>query len=648
MYAPEYSISPQRKRASTAKSEKMSVELKHALKCLGYRDLDQLQHMFLAKESFLVPWAFFRDTFLFRQEAGMPRASLPGSVTREDILWWYTRYDDGILRYDPNDSDDKSALDDKTASRIDDIDTSAWSVIEHEKHLFVWLLQAFKVGKAKNPYGITYFECRNVCAAWEEVLLPIVNDVREGHDIRGRRHYGELAAFVDKVSPSALAFPEKNVGVRRRDIGKDRSHRVGMLARKKQLDEDDMELRHTYPQFGQVAEKQKVDLKAWIRDKKTVADRKMAMKFLEGSPCPPKKLAECASSWIKSLSFSSLRHQSNDSSHSTPSKKGKEVFGSTRPTPENSPLSKKNESPYGSQRGKTPLNQMGRGNRTPSTELVGVIQRKPSQHEADGLYKAIRTSNPFANDIPKEVVEYTVPASDGMALALNVKQIASSGLNGSMPYNPNKRDVSKESKADVKEGGGSRVYGGIPVGFLEGIYAGTILVDLSLTNDLIQGPDPFFENKHTRSNESVAARRAGKMPATRIPSPVNVGPAGPPKYHPTRPRSPPPYAVEEDDQIPPIPPKNPHRYAASNVKPTTVRIVSKDNIRAALSTHSSQESLAEVAQSNRNVSASSEASCRSNPFAVIGGRGFNTGEYSIHSYNSHMFHRDRIQEGRGH
>jgi hypothetical protein len=192
--------------------EKMTPALKKALDVLNLKDFDALEHHFLSVIAFLKPWSHFRDAFLLLQPGSLPRSSEPDKVRGMDILWFYTNFSDGELRYDPR-ADDATSLFTTDETQYGDFDTTHWGVEEHEKMLYAWLLQEFKVGKGRNPFGFEYFELQNVCTAWKTVFVPIVQEVRASYDSRGRRHYGRLARFIELRNPSRVAFPEGNVVV---------------------------------------------------------------------------------------------------------------------------------------------------------------------------------------------------------------------------------------------------------------------------------------------------------------------------------------------------------------------------------------------------------------------------------------------------
>lgn len=195
----------------TPGKEKLPPRLKHALRLLRLRGgFEGLENHVLGTEAFLKPWSYFRDSFLLVQPRNLQRASQSGEVKGMDILWFYTNFLEGELRYDPR-ADDTTSLFSVDTRKYGTFDNSHWSVQEHEKLLYAWLLQEFRVGKARNPFGFRYFELRNVCTAWAEVFVPIIDAVRASYDVRGRRYYGRLAAFIEERCPSRLAFPEGNV-----------------------------------------------------------------------------------------------------------------------------------------------------------------------------------------------------------------------------------------------------------------------------------------------------------------------------------------------------------------------------------------------------------------------------------------------------
>ncbi|OAG10165.1 uncharacterized protein CC84DRAFT_1256054 [Paraphaeosphaeria sporulosa] len=276
--------------------EKISPNLKKALDVLNLKDLDALEHHFLGMIPFLKPWSQYRDSFLLIQPGSAPRSSETNKVRGMDILWFYTNFSDGELRYDPR-ADDASSLFTTDETQYGNFDTTHWSVEEHEKMLYAWLLQEFRVGKARNPFGFAYFELQNVCTAWRTVFVPIVKAVRDSYDPKGRRHYGRLANFIELRSPSRVAFPESNVSVpqsanphrmvsvtRERGIAVSAQRLIGVAsadtpsktcpATKKSKIFFDQELRDIYPKYGQVVEKPKTNLSEFLANQKARIKRK--------------------------------------------------------------------------------------------------------------------------------------------------------------------------------------------------------------------------------------------------------------------------------------------------------------------------------------------------------------------------------------
>lgn len=284
--------------------EKISPELKQALSLLQLSGLDSLEERFLATAAFLEPWAVFRDSiFLLRPDA-MPRATTIAredrgdGISRTDLLWFYTQFDEGIRRYDPR-ANKYSGEYTTDSSIYGAIDKSNWNVQAYEKHLFAWLLQVFKVGKSRNPWGFDYFELRNICIAWEAVFVPIIDAVRTSYSIRGRRHYGRLALYIEERCPSGLAFPKGNVivpegslisptpyriiSLPKKVIGDDsatfqkRVEGAGMLTRK-HYDDTEKELRDVYPQYGGLVERPKFKhkMEEWLNEQRARADRRKA------------------------------------------------------------------------------------------------------------------------------------------------------------------------------------------------------------------------------------------------------------------------------------------------------------------------------------------------------------------------------------
>jgi len=290
-------------RALLTPHNKLPPDLRHALSLLNLTSLPDLEDRLLSLPAFLTPFSVFRDSILLLAPECMPTPTLikgAGSGTsRLDLLWFYTQFDEGSLRYDRR-ADRYSAEYTSDTSAYGVIDKANWRVDEYEKHLFAWLLQELKVGKAYSPWRFEYFELKNICTAWEDVLVPIVNAVRASYDVRGRRYYGRLALFVEERCPSRLAFPEGNVGVpegglvsptpfrvvsaprrvsagitRKEDALGENGNGNGVLSRR-HYDETEKELRDVYPQYGGLVERPKFKHKMdeWLAEQRARANRR--------------------------------------------------------------------------------------------------------------------------------------------------------------------------------------------------------------------------------------------------------------------------------------------------------------------------------------------------------------------------------------
>jgi hypothetical protein len=280
--------------------EKVPPDLRYALNFLQLDGFEDLEERFLSTDAFLQPWSVFRDFIFLLFPDAMPRATqLRGAtgtgISRLDILWYYTQFDEGTLRYDPRaDKYSEDYTPDRSVYGL--IDKSKWRVEDYEKHLYSWLLQEFKVGKAYSPWRFVGFELKSICTVWEEIFVPIVNAVRSSYDPKGRRHYGRLALYVEARCPSRLAFPDSNVSVSgptsstpfhvvslpkqtldRQDASPHQhpggSH--GILSRK-HYDATERELRDVYPQYGGLVERPKFKhrMDEWLAEQRARADRR--------------------------------------------------------------------------------------------------------------------------------------------------------------------------------------------------------------------------------------------------------------------------------------------------------------------------------------------------------------------------------------
>jgi hypothetical protein len=275
--------------------EKVPPDLRNALNLLQLNGYEDLEERFLSTDAFLRPWSVFRDCIFFKSPDAMPQATQIISigtesdtgVSRLDILWFYTQFDEGTLRYDSR-ADHYSMDYTPDTSVYGVIDKSNWRTEEHEKHLYAWLLQEFKVGKSYSPWRYEFFELKNICTVWEEVLVPIVSAVRASYSPSGPRHYGRLALFVESKCPSQLAFPGSNVDVSEAGALSPTPYRVvsvpkvvkgeaasGMLSRK-HYDATEKELRDVYPQYGGLVERPKFKHKMdeWLTEQRTRAERR--------------------------------------------------------------------------------------------------------------------------------------------------------------------------------------------------------------------------------------------------------------------------------------------------------------------------------------------------------------------------------------
>src|SRR5690349_20579537 len=90
--------------------EKVPPDLRQALRLLNLNKFEDLEERFLSTDAFLRPWSVFRDSLLLHAKDAIPRPTqismaggleVPGGITRIELLWFYTHYDEGNLRYDP-------------------------------------------------------------------------------------------------------------------------------------------------------------------------------------------------------------------------------------------------------------------------------------------------------------------------------------------------------------------------------------------------------------------------------------------------------------------------------------------------------------------------------------------------------------------
>jgi hypothetical protein len=288
-------------------NEKVPSDLRHALTLLQLNGYEDLEGRLISTDAFLRPWSVFRDSVYLLSPDAVQRTTqvIPigtesgDGVSRLDILWFYTQFDEGTLRYDAR-ADKYSAEYTPNTSLYGLIDKSKWRVEEHEKLLYAWLLQEFKVGKGYSPWRFEHLELKNICTVWEEVFVPIVNAVRTSYHPVGRRHYGRLALFIEARSPSSLAFPSSNIGVPEGEKLSPTPYRVVFMPKKttngagttphdhhafeqgvlttKNYDAAEKELRDVYPQYGGLVERPKFKhkMEEWLAEQRARADRRKA------------------------------------------------------------------------------------------------------------------------------------------------------------------------------------------------------------------------------------------------------------------------------------------------------------------------------------------------------------------------------------
>jgi hypothetical protein len=620
--------------------------LNYALDLLQLRDFDALEEHFLKTDAFLRPWAHFRDTFLLMPSRSSGSIELVGRATsKTELLYWYTLFEEGEKRYEPL-ADEAGSQYTTDESKYGLIDRSTWTVGEHEKLLYVWLLQAFKVGKVHNPYGFTFFECRNVCMAWEKVLVPIVAAVRNEYTAKGRYHYGRLAKFIEDICPSRLAFPEGNVGLnltttalaqpigftKRPDLEMDPI--TGVLKNKKVWDEEDKELREVFPQYGQVVERPKVKVRIteWVRDQKSKVQRSKTLNNLE-SGSPGLGLGglwskRTAGGGMKSSKQSSIAHDSDHGSMYQVNSVDNSL-GKKQPK-----RLERDKSDYSLVDNNEPSPRLSF--EKPRYRLYPSPNDKFQRQGSDGVYSSIRSSNPYSyagDDAsifgPGQTHSRQASNHSDRSIAIQA-QAKPSPLD--RPFGGHQRDLSSGSHQWASASATSRP------SYEGNGYGGSVLPTLSETS------------------------LAGNL-QTRIPSPVGsvATDLSLRKYHPIVEKA---VVLAETSPLmnsppPPLPSKNPGRFnsARSHIHPPRSapfaleanmlgpRIISKENIRAALDNLRREDSEESLTSSRRPGQGSVSDQ---HDFARIGGRGLNTGESpTFPTFNKHLFPREGHQTAVG-
>ncbi|CAO2654972.1 Nn.00g117050.m01.CDS01 [Neocucurbitaria sp. VM-36] len=683
---PSLRMSTLREIFSRSDKEKLSSDLKRALSLLQLSGIEALEERFLATDAFLRPWAVFRDSTLLQQPNSMPHATAldisgaAGGVSRLDVLWFYTQFDEDSLRYDPR--ADRSTFEYTTDSSIYGvIDKSQWGVGEHEKHLYAWLLQEFKVGKTYNPQGFQYFELKSVCSAWQEVFVPIANAVRASYHVKGRQHYGRLALFVENRCPSRLAFPGDNVGIAEGDMMSPTPFRVVSMPKKgvnnggsafhtrgnsfgvltkKHYDETEKELRHVYPQYGGLVERPKFKhkMEEWLADQRMRADRRKASERhgevksfqpqvfqgegshhsprMSSTPSTPKRQASYH------VSTSSIKRYSNSIRRSLSLSISKRLSTEEQ----RSPLHGVTRQVYipDDQARDSPLQKQKHINedREQSVSSLGstdtVIKRRPRpdlqqrKGSEQSVYTSICNSNPFTEGTPGVSKTPQPRTSTSGSVFSPMGQL--SAIPRPLNYNDEHGHAIepipfvrlKQSYADVR----------VPS------YEGNDYTDeISLTN--------LHLNRKNSVRTSEPVRLA--KPFTRLPVPIKpipyTGPLRAASKDTNRAEIPQPVAwpgfeSDDDDIAPPIPSKSPERWNpsrghASSSRPQQLvrheshamtRIVSKENIRAALGGISRESSAEELAPPVPKLAYMEGNARKMSPSGT-----------KLQTYNTHMFPR---------
>ncbi|RMZ70608.1 hypothetical protein GMOD_00000725 [Pyrenophora seminiperda CCB06] len=287
------------RRLSVGHKTNISTELKEALALLDLGGVEDLENYFLGIDAFLEPWCVFRDMvlLLYPDQIHKPTtiAKAPGEkgIQRTELLWFYTQYDEGLLRYDARADKDCREYTPNPGSRPHYvIDKSNWGLEEHEKHLYAWMLQALKVGKMKNPWDFDYFKGRSTVSAWENVLVPIIDGVRAMYSPKGKKHYGRLALFIEAMRPSGLAFPAANVEIpasltsstayriasKPKETGDSGDQRKGIT--QKQYREIEKDLQKIFPEYGDLLARPtlKSKMQDWLEMQRASFERMRAAK----------------------------------------------------------------------------------------------------------------------------------------------------------------------------------------------------------------------------------------------------------------------------------------------------------------------------------------------------------------------------------
>lgn len=672
--------------------DKVPAELKGALSLLQLSDLEGLEERFLANDAFLKPWAVFRDSLFVVKPGAITAATAVatsdgdrGGISRTDLLWFYTQFDQNTYRHDPN-------VDTNSVSCA--IDKRDWRVEEYEKHLFAWLLQTFKVGKAHNPWGFDYFQLRNICTAWQAVFVPIVDAIRASYSIKGRRHYGRLALFVEERCPSGLAFPKENVNIPPDNLISSTSCRVllmpkdskesGVLTRK-HYDETERELRSVYPQYGGLVERPrfKQKMEVWLEEQRARANLRKAVertneakriqfsvvrrderrtpvkKILSGKhDMDPEK--ECGASPIKRYSNSLRRSLSRSVSKQMPREEPKSpLHGVIRQLfiPDDPP------SPdllNGQTLSTTERNLSNASTRSSNTTIVTPwprmdTQRKPSEQS---VYDSVRVSSSFNPSNGTQNLQAhaktngpdSLPEDQITALLHPLYRSRSTQREQQDACTP-ASDQKSYAELQIPSNNGSEWEKNLSLRNLEAVKknTGRTLEPKRTAKPPTRLPGPIKPTPYTghlrvsseNNNRTVLPKSSGG-PDTNLPQPVAW-----PGTSPTN-TSVLSCINNEDNFAPPVPTKSPMRggntrgytgIAQSQQKirfgpdRDLTRIVSKENIRAALGGHSRDNS-------EEGILPPPSKPMRSDQDAVT-----NSGLTVLQTFNTHMFPRKENRKG---
>lgn len=699
-------MSPSRSR------DKMNPALRTALNLLELPDLDALEEHFIKTPVFLVPWADYRDSFLLIQPNGMPRSARPGQISRRDILYAYTYFCEGKLRYDGRADIEnmKEYNPDLKPSEYYAIKKKYWGAAEYDKLLYVWLLQIFKVGKQRNPFGFRYFECLNICRAWEEVFVPIVEAVRNDYNTKGRYHYGRLAKVVEEHAPSRLAFPEGNVTSDTQffrssvPTSESSAHRAlgemhpvtGIATEWKKWQEEEAELRRAYPQYGQLVErlKPKTNFPDWIEEQRLMVEkRKQEERAAENRSAALRYLEGGEVNFSDSPSASHVSHE--------------DVFVDR---PYKSRVREAHDSDSFMRRTISPLSyhmhqrQISAQSNTSTAGTNPPIRRSSLRNLrergcADVTYAEARSSIDPSPEQSTPANKYQQAYIDLAAHPYDTEStIDHRSSNGATPSHYCDDDVARHPSYEGTGYASPYLPTLKEADSRETVDREAILQQLELDPHL--GLDPFSREYHLEhALRTVKLQSEPEQPtlqhvksfektctATRIPSPINIPPLPTEtvrEYHLVADQatetSPTSLGLPASNGSPAIPPKNPLRYSDVKekkrnnqtrsqfdepIKPIDIqasrlvaeevqmtnslrgRIISKENIRAALDIPEEEFAVAEgehLIPSSPTLPSSPTSPVSAGfrqGFAGIGGRGLNTGESpKLQTFSSHMFPR---------